>query len=154
MAMPHPGMYILPFGCVVCQRLTKSGTILETYLDADEIRALHKAFKSPVTATDDLASTIINVQDDPRAIDPVDGNISVLWFANIALNGIIPNNSQYPYQAYRLHSRAAVNATPKPVPSAADPYVVMESNWLYFLLPSGVTFAKQKLKKDHERGDE
>ncbi|HEY7981960.1 MAG TPA: hypothetical protein VID19_10795 [Candidatus Eremiobacteraceae bacterium] len=120
-------------------------------MDADEIRALHPAFKSPPPPAVDLASMITNVQDDPNAMDPVDGNVSVLGFANVRLNGKIPPNYQYPYQAYRLHSRASANASPKPVPVAADPYVVMESNWLYYLLPSGVTVARNKIQKKNRQ---
>ena len=126
MSMPHPSVFMVPFGCVVCQRQTKRGTSVDIYQDVDAIMALHPAF------TKALATSIINTKDDPLADTPEYGDISVIGYAQTAAM-VAPA-----YQAWRLHSRAPKAATPEKVPNrnvvGFDNKVIMQSNWLYYLL--------------------
>jgi hypothetical protein len=145
---------MFPFGCVICQRLTRGGTSVDVYLDPDEISNLHPSFGRPFGHSGStLAELIANTQDDAAAQPADDGENSVIACGNIVLQvpHPLPNNDIQPNQAWRIHPRSPNNSNPTKLPNTAEPRIVMESDWLYFLLRSGQDSARgSSSKKEHE----
>ena len=153
MAMPHPSVLMLPFGCVICQRETGQGRSVDIYLNKADIENQHPAFGKKPNGHDTLADLILATKDYAAATGS--GQTSVIAFADVNLHRKNPVATKDPYNAYRLHS--SVEA-PEQIPDTNNPAVdgrkvVMESDWFYFLLPWNVK-ASVKVKDDDKDDDD
>jgi hypothetical protein len=150
MAMPHPGLFMIPFGCVVCQSQTRKGYSLDIYCDATEIRKKHNAFQQACQhgVGIDLADTIVSIQDDTNATFVQDG-CSVIFYEDLALD--YPDGQAY--WIWRVNGSITVPQQVNSISNEFLPKIVMDSDWYYFLLPTTMRpyGARQQFKKAKRR---
>jgi hypothetical protein len=143
MAMPHPGFFMIPFGCVVCQRQTRKGFSLDIYRDVAQIRNLHDAFAQSCQhgVGNDLADTIVSIKDDTDAKADQD-HCSVIFYDDFVLDH--PYGQQY--LTWRVND--TLTAPQQVNTSAADfyPKIVMDSDWHYFVLTTSMRPYKSRLR--------
>src|SRR5476651_1832905 len=129
MAMPHPQITMLPFGCVICQTMV-SGVSLAIYRDEASIVARHVAFKRQINRVS-VAKVVLGTEDDTSTAT-LPGKLSIVSIAS--------RNVTHAYQAWRISDLGQPSEKFDSVDPTdpADPRIIMESSWLYFLLPLGV----------------
>jgi hypothetical protein len=146
MAMPHPGMFMIPFGCVVIQSQNTKGFSLDIYRDASKIVNLHGAFANPCVGStaSNLANTIVTIKDDTNATTMSD-SCSVILYDDLTLNH--PN--RWTYWTWRVNSSVTIPQQVKPAPTTVGPKIVLKSGWHYFILPISMKpyGARQELKE-------
>ena len=143
--MPHPGMFIIPFGCVVCQKQTVHGKSVDIFMDKTEIENLHDAFGRTPYGMRTLADLILATKDDSTAGN-LPGKCSVLAYDSVDLI-----NS--PYQAFRLYRQATPDVDPDPISSGtADNWIVADDNyWYYLLRKSDIDDDRHSDRHEHRR---
>jgi hypothetical protein len=133
MAMPHPQITMVPFGCVIRQTVYSSSARVDIYRDATAIKNAHLAFKRlmPTSTTTTIADVIFGTEDDGSATNSPD-HCSVLDKLGRKVVGS--------YSAWRILANNSPTEKFKPVPSAStsEPRMVIEPGFYYFLLPFGV----------------
>jgi hypothetical protein len=146
MAMPHPGMFMIPFGCVVCQTQTAHGKSIEIYMDKTEIEKLHHTFKRQLSGLKTRADLILETKDDSGAVNsPL--HCAVLAYDKVTLK-------KAPYQAFRLPTNATPDKDPVPVQSGtSDKWLVADDDCWYYLLKATHHDADHDSKKGEHRDE-
>ena len=130
MSMPHPRVFMIPFGALIAIKQNKSRAWVDIYTGASEIDSLHPALKGRgaiIAPSDDLtkADTYVNT-----------GHPAVIAAAAITMKRL--------HAAYKLENvSGATIATVK----ASEFRQPMEPNYFYWLEPAKKSVKKKNAKK-------